>query len=61
MKLHTTSSAARAADVPESYVRSLIAQKVITPQRDEGRRAILSEADIKAIKQHRAKRFPTAA
>lgn len=52
-KLHTTSSAARACDVPESYVRQLIARGVIRPRRDESRRAILSDQEIETIRRER--------
>jgi hypothetical protein len=55
--MHTTSTAARAANTPEAYVRNLIARRVIEPQRDESGRSILTDEHVALIKAHRAKTF----
>lgn len=54
-RIHTTSSAARAANTPEAYVRNLIARRVIEPMRDESGRSLLTDEHVAAIKAHRAK------
>jgi hypothetical protein len=54
-RIHTTSSAARAAGTPEAYVRNLIAKRVIEPPRDESGRSILNDDHVALIKAHRAK------
>lgn len=60
-RMHTTSTAARAANTPEAYVRNLIAKRVIEPQRDESGRSILTDEHVAMIKAHRAKTFRRAA
>lgn len=60
-RLHTTSTAARAANTPESYVRNLIARRVIEPLRDESGRSILTDLHVAQIVAHRAKTLRRAA
>jgi hypothetical protein len=54
-RLHTTSTAARAADTPEAYVRNLIAKRVIEPLRDESGRSLLTDEHVRQIIAYRAK------
>lgn len=54
--LHTPSSAARAAGVPESFIRYLEQRGVITPLRTENGRRILTEAHVEQVKAYRAAR-----
>jgi hypothetical protein len=60
-RLHTTNTAARAANTPEAYVRNLILKRIIEPMRDESGRSILTDEHVAQIKSHRAKTLRRAA
>jgi DNA-binding transcriptional MerR regulator len=60
MSFHSTSTAARAAGVSESYVKYAERIGVIKPKKDQLGRRILTERDIRALRAHRARKKRSA-